>query len=664
MTDGGIKRDIGSHKTGFWDLSNPIQAKQTPLAEGLSIDKALEKARQTDGAELVVVNRDGKASVHSLSVKDRFFSENKQILVSELDRDPAKKQDLSKTPLAIHDNIAQAFSGQGAFLVDDKNQVTYLGDDVDQTTAAVKLREAEKFLEQPTQDRVNTAYAIARDAGNERHVDKKIATQVLDQLHQDYRRSEPASQKIALLKSGETKTQLEGLVGELNSLSGQESNRVTSLQAQLQERTDQWQNGLKAPTQERDQALSAWNSANQRETQAVTTAAYNLREARMPGVHQLEKNLGEAQSHSNQMRSRLNTAVEQRTQAQTQLNELERLPASAEKHRQQAEQLTGQNRELLMQAQTYAVNALSSVRSNLRGLERDLQHASSELNRERDKPRAPSGGGNSDSPYGKDPFAGDGNHVDSDSPYGKDPFAGGGNNSDPYGKDPFAGGGGQYRDENREESLRRQVVRLRSEQDDLLSRESGLQKVTQRLSVASDLNQVTFSFYSLNTVDRTALNQYQTRQQTNDRQIQTHKQTATNEQNRYQREIGGAQRNLANATSQEESARSRFGQAETQVANLEGNLRELTQNPRPDSHPDVKPRATAYERAVTHKEATVGADAPLTRKRDQTQARVDSLNQDYRSDKQQFESQISNVQQSLRSDAQAKIGQTRNQLVK
>src|SRR5690606_24429133 len=134
-------------------------------------------------------------------------------------------------------------------------------------------------------------------------------------------------------------------------------------------------------------------------------------------------------------------------------------------------------------------------------------------------------------------------------------------------------------------------------------------------------------FYNLNPVDRMALSQYKTRKDNNEQQIRSHKQTAANEQSRYQREIGGAQRNLANATSSEESARSRFGQAETQVATVEGNLREIKQNPRPDSHAQVKPSATAHERAVAHKEATVGPEAPLTRKRDQTQAVVDGLNQ-------------------------------------
>jgi hypothetical protein len=41
---------------------------------------------------------------------------------------------------------------------------------------------------------------------------------------------------------------------------------------------------------------------------------------------------------------------------------------------------------------------------------------------------------------------------------------------------------------------------------------------------------------------------------------------------------------------------------------------------------------------------------------------VDSLNQAYNGDKHSLESQISNVQQTLRKEAQGKIGNTRAQL--
>ncbi|MGV2481876.1 UNVERIFIED_CONTAM: hypothetical protein IGO34_34340, partial [Salmonella enterica subsp. enterica serovar Weltevreden] len=57
---------IGSHDKGIWDASNPINANKTPSASGLNVQEALDKAKQSKGADLVVVKSDGKASVHPL----------------------------------------------------------------------------------------------------------------------------------------------------------------------------------------------------------------------------------------------------------------------------------------------------------------------------------------------------------------------------------------------------------------------------------------------------------------------------------------------------------------------------------------------------------------------------------------------------------------------
>ncbi|MBF2052849.1 MAG: hypothetical protein IGS03_05205 [Candidatus Sericytochromatia bacterium] len=643
MPDGDIK--IGSHDTGFWDASNPIQASKKPLASDLSVEAALTKAQQTEGAELVVVNADGKASVHALSVEDSFLSENKKVLVSELDRDPKARQDLGKTPLAIDDKVAQALSGKGAFLVDATNKVTYLGDDVDQTTAAVKLRDAESYLAQPTAARVEAAYAIARDAGQERHVDTALAGRVLDQLHQDYRRTEPAQAQVDLLKPGSVKTRMTGLIGDLSTLSGQESSRVSDLRGQLSERTSQWQNDLKAPTQQRDAALSAWQTADRREAQAVSTAAYQLREARMPGVHQLEGQLDEARGQRDQLRTQLSRATENRVQAQSRVNELERLPTSAENRLAQARQLESENQSMYIQIQSYTTLTLSQVSSQRRELERDYRQTETELDIERSKPRRPSsGGGSSNDPYGKDPFSSS-NSI----------------GSDPYGKDPFADSR-QYRNEGRISDLERQLSRLGRERNDLRDREDSLETVNTRLAFTRDIDQLSLLFYNLDPIDRLALNQYKERKDRNVRSINEHRRSAESDQSRYRREIGGAQRSLAEASSSEEAARSRFGQAEGRVAGLEQDLQQTLASPRPDSHPEVKPKATAYERALAHQTATVGPEAPLTQRRDSTQAALNSLNQSYSRDKAALEDQIANVQRSLRQEAQGKVAQTRQQL--
>ena len=645
-----IKQRIGAHDTGFWDASNPINADKKPIASGLSVDAAIAKAKEHDGAELIVVDSEGKASVHSLSVEDSFWDENKKVLLSELDRDPALKVNSAKTPLAIDNNIAIAFSSQAAFLVDEKNKSTYLGDDVDQTTAAVKLVDSDKFLNQPTQSKVDAAYAIARDAGDERHVDRSLGNQVLNHLQRDYRQTDSAQHDIAFLKDGAVKTQIESLTGELNTLAGQESERVTDLRTELADRTAKYQKDLPQPTAARDKALTAWTTANQQETQKVDAAAHQLREARMPGVYQLEQDLNKSQENSQQLGQTLKTAVTYRSSAESRLRELEQLPVSAENHLRQAGQLEANNRNLYIQVQTYTVVTLNSVRSEIRQTERDLSQTRYALQEERNKPERPTSGGSND-PYGKDPFAEGGNNVGTNDPYGKDPFAGGGN-----------GSGSNYRDSQRINSLASRASLLSSEYDDLSSRERSLEVVNSRLAFTQDIDQISLLFYDLDSIDRLALNQYKQRKDQNETGIRNHKRTAANEQNQYRQEIGGARRNLAERVSTEETARARFGQAESQVANVDDQLTHLKENPRPDSHAGVKPFAVAHQQAVVHKEASVGPKAALTAKRDATQSVVDTINGDYRGDKQSLDNQIANVQQSLGSEARGKIDQTRSQI--
>src|SRR5687768_4452881 len=97
-----IKVKIGVHDKGVWDAGNNIQADKNPFASGLNINDAVNKAKTNQGSELIVVDASGNTSVHSLSVKDGFFSkENKAIDVKELKRDTNKKGYLT-----IDDNLA------------------------------------------------------------------------------------------------------------------------------------------------------------------------------------------------------------------------------------------------------------------------------------------------------------------------------------------------------------------------------------------------------------------------------------------------------------------------------------------------------------------------------------------------------------------------------
>ena len=90
----------------------------------------------------------------------------------------------------------------------------------------------------------------------------------------------------------------------------------------------------------------------------------------------------------------------------------------------------------------------------------------------------------------------------------------------------------------------------------------------------------------------------------------------------------------------------------------------MDNNPRPDSHAEVQPFFTAHQQAQAHKEATVGAQAPLTLKREQTQNAVDQINRAYRNAKDGLDGQLSRVEQTLEGEAQRNIEATRHRVAK
>lgn len=673
---------VGAHDKGFWDLENKVNADKNPIASGLTTDQAIEKAKQHAGAELVIVKPDGQASVHSLSIEDGY-KEGKKVLISELDRDPAKKVDSGKTPLAIDNNIAAAFSGQGAFLVDEKNNTTFLGDVVDQESNALKLQDADKFASAPTAGRINAAYAIAKDGGDERHIDKTVARKALDQLQQNYRSTEGAAHDVGLLKDGDVKAKMQTLISDLNSLSGQEQQRVTELRDQLQTRTESYQKDIKEPTQKLNAADTAWNQANERETRNVNQTAHNLREARMPNIFNLEDALEDAKGNSSRAQQNMNNAIQSRVSAEGRVNDLERLPAKADGHLQEVRRLESENRGLHGQIQLYVTSTISSVESELRTVNRNLERNDNQLAAERSKPNQPASNSNpTTNPFNNgggstgsnnpttNPFNNGGSSVGSTKPdYQNNPFGNngsGGSTKPDYQNNPFGNGGsaptGGYRDEALIGDLERQGRSLRTDRDNLRSREHSLEAVQSRLMYTQDIDQISLLFYDLSSVDRVALSAYKDRKDANVRAINDNNRAASQARSTYESQIGGARRDLANASSNEESARSNYAQAQNRVGQLSGQIEDLKNNQRPDTHPEVKPAATAYQKAVEHKEATVGGQAPLTVTRDKAQTVVNDINGSFRSDKQRLEGQISNVQQTLLNDAQGKISQTRNQV--
>ncbi len=657
-------RKIGVHDTGFWDRENKVNANPTPLSEGKNVNEAIAAAKDRAGAELVVVKGDGTASTHAIE-GDKFKKEGKHVLISELDRDPRS----NSQPLAIDDKVAEAFGGKGAFLVDEKNKVTYLGQDVDVATNKSKLQEAEGFLRSPSAEKVNAAYAIAQDAGNEGHIDKTLGQNVLNQLKENYHGTDAAARDISFLKPGQVQTEVLALTESLSNLAGQENQRVSDLRSELSTRTEEYNTANATATKERDNALGAWKNAAAQAEQKVSQSARVLREKRMPGIHQLEQDLQGADRTRRQAQQHFDSARSARRSAESRINDLEKLPARADAHLDSARRLEQDNRNLYIQMQTYTSSKLSHVRDERRRVEYEYRDVSADLDAEKRKPAPPAngGGGNTGDPFGKDPFGGgSGNNVGSgDDPFGKDPFSGGGGNSggnDPFGKDPFNSGGGKYRDSGRIRSLESKLNLLESEGRDLRSRERSLENVNTRLALTQSVDQLSLLFGDLSSSDRINLSRFSDKQKRNNREIQNHRQSADRANSQYRREIRGAQQNLSDTSRAEDRAQDHLNQANGTVSQLNRNLDQLKANPRPDNHPEVKGSAQTHQRNLKAQEDTVGKNAPLTQKRDATQQQFDNVQGSYRQDKNRLESDMRNVKQTLNREAQGMIQATEQKI--
>jgi hypothetical protein len=214
---------IGNHDTGKWDLENKVYAAKNPVADDLTIDEAIAKAKASPGSELVVADlKTGKASVHKIFMDDAA-DEEKSIKVSELVKDGIEQG--SENPLLIEDNIAQRFGGKTAFLVDDKNNLTFLGNDPDKSDAGSKLKEAAEFIDLPTnKDKKDIAALIAKEVGSPEAIEKKLTSNIIAEISKtfpvDYK-PDAISEAIAALNPGLAKTRLESIKANLNVINGQ-----------------------------------------------------------------------------------------------------------------------------------------------------------------------------------------------------------------------------------------------------------------------------------------------------------------------------------------------------------------------------------------------------------------------------------------------------------
>lgn len=382
MSDKAI--NVGIYGTGsvkHWDVNAD---KNTVSGNNQKADDALSTAKSHSGAEVVTIDGAGNAGVHSLSVEQgTFFHPPKSgtLTADNLVVSSTRSKNDSK-PLAIDPSIAGKLGGQNAILVDEKNQVAYIGND--------KNAAAASYLNNPDQKKVAAAYTIA---GNDDFVNKKMASNTLNSLSSDFRGNlTRASNDISLLKQGQVKDKMQGLITELGNI----DKNAKALDSQII-----------APKERLNTANNNWSRANSEETGKINIASENLREAKYPGIHTAEDELGAANNGLQNANGKQVNAEQKVSQAQSKLNSLEQIPSQVSSLKQQQESLKLDNATLLnnfnialLQRKTDLLWTSADLYSKASSLESDAR-------REESKPYAPSNTGSSN-PITSDPFSNSG----------------------------------------------------------------------------------------------------------------------------------------------------------------------------------------------------------------------------------------------------------------
>lgn len=631
MPDDIIK--VGYHDKGLWDAANKINADKKPIAQNVNINDAIAKAKANKGAELILVDDSGNAKVHSLKMEDSLVKENKTIDNKELFRGK------TKLPLNINDNIASAFNSRAAFLVDEKNNITYLGDKVKQTNAETILKDAERFVSAPNKNKVDAAYTMAKEAGNEKKIEVRLANNLLDDLSANYKNTTPADNAVSFLKPGDVKTKMESLLTNLKSVDKVNNNETNELKSQLNTRTEKYQKEIAEPAKRLNKANTAWNTAANQEEQKVQSAFHNLRESKMPGIYRLEDNLSLAESERDGAKSDMNNSIQNRVNIQSNVEELERIPGEIESLKNRNRNLVQENRGMATALISYLSLTRSQISSELSSKKSESRRLDIDLSAERSKPSRPVGGGSGNS-VTDDPFSKKNSVTD----------------------DPFSSGSVNYRDDSKISRLESEIRSLNSEIRDLDSRESSLSSLSFRVAVDTDISTLSTFFMDLSYTDRVAINRYSDEYERNKREISQNNNTIREKDSTYDNNINSARNSLSNAISNEERAKSNYSNSEARVAQLSNELAQLKANPIEDTNAKVLPNFNTHKKSLENQEKTVGENAPLTKEKRTAQSVVDEINKNYNTDKSGFESRIRDSAGSANNKAQDLIKDTRNKL--
>lgn len=354
-----------------------VNAQKEPLKGKQKASDAVNTAKGNSGAEVAVIDASGNTTVHSLSVEKGLMSKPKATASGFITVDnlaPAGAKVDKNKPLAIDPTIANMFGGETAILVDEKNQTKVIGQD--------KLAVANKYLDNPTASKVDAAYTVA---GDDNHVNKKMASNVTSSLTANYRNLDSNANSISLLKDGQVKTTMNALIGELRTISA----NTSQLEGQLKSRTDKFNSDMVKPTERLNKANSNWDSANATEQAKVNNASENVREAKFPGVHQAESNLEDANRMVSDGQNYVANANQNVKNAEGEVNKLEDLKRVGQNLLRENQGLDMSNKQISVDMANYLVNRKSELLSIKESLNNKAQYYDSLASLEDRKPVAP-----------------------------------------------------------------------------------------------------------------------------------------------------------------------------------------------------------------------------------------------------------------------------------
>lgn len=358
-----------------------VNAQKEPLKGKQKASDALNTAKANSGAEVAIIDAAGNTTVHSVSVEKGMLSKPKATASGFITVDnlaPAGAKVDKNKPLAIDPTIASMFGGEAAILVDEKNQTKVIGQD--------KLSVANRYLENPTASKVDAAYTVA---GDDNHVNKKMASNVSNSLTANYRNLDSNANSISLLKDGQVKTAMNALIGELRTISA----NTSQLESQLKTRTDKFNSDMVKPTERLNKANSNWDSANATEQGKVNQASENLREARFPGVHQAENNLQESSRIVSEGTNYVANVKQNVKSAEGEVAKLEDLKRVGQSLLRENQSLDMTNKQISVDMANYLVNRKSELLSIKESLNNKAQYYDSLASMEERKPVAPADSG-------------------------------------------------------------------------------------------------------------------------------------------------------------------------------------------------------------------------------------------------------------------------------